>query len=133
VLGRNISTSETITPWLAHQAVACEALEGALLRECGGWPTPLSLTIPSTFEGTPLRTLAKLERLVDPAIASEKALAASRGRVYGVEGAAELLGEARRRRRPRLPSAVEVPVDRRLDTSRPVVHAGQAASNRRIL
>jgi hypothetical protein len=47
------------------------ALEAALLRDCGGWPTPLSLTIPSTFEGTPLRTLAMLELRVDPAIARQ--------------------------------------------------------------
>jgi hypothetical protein len=71
VLRRNLSTGETITPWLVPHALASEALEAALLRECGGWPSPLSLTIPSTFEGTPLRTLATLELRVDPAIASQ--------------------------------------------------------------
>src|SRR6266850_7980550 len=34
-------------------------------------PSPISLTSPSTFEGIPLRTLAKLELRVDPAIASQ--------------------------------------------------------------
>lgn len=71
VLRRNFSIGETITPWLVPEALASEALEAALLRDCGGWPSPFSLTIPSTFEGTPLRTLARLELRVDPAIASQ--------------------------------------------------------------
>ena len=71
VLRRNISTGETVTPWLVPQAVASEPLKVALQRECGGWPTPLSVDIPSTFEGTPLRVLAKLELRVDPAVASQ--------------------------------------------------------------
>jgi hypothetical protein len=71
VLRRNLSIGETITPWLVPESLASEALEAALLRECGGWPSPLSLTIPSTFEGTPLRTLATLELRVDPAIAGQ--------------------------------------------------------------
>jgi hypothetical protein len=40
-------------------------------RECGGWPSPVSLTLPSSFEGTPLRRLARLELRVDPAIANQ--------------------------------------------------------------
>jgi hypothetical protein len=71
VLRRNLSIGETVIPWLVPQALASEALEVDLLRECGGWPSPLSLTVPSTFEGTPLRTLATLELRVDPAIASQ--------------------------------------------------------------
>jgi hypothetical protein len=71
VLRRSLSIGETITPWLVPESLASEALEAALLRECGGWPSPLSLTIPSTFEGTPLRTLATLELRVDPAIAGQ--------------------------------------------------------------
>jgi hypothetical protein len=71
VLRRNLSIGEIVTPWLVPEALASEALSALLLRECGGWPTPLSLTIPSTFEGTPLRTLATLELRVDPAIASQ--------------------------------------------------------------
>jgi hypothetical protein len=70
VLRRNLSTGETITPWLVPHALASGALSALLLRECGGAPTPLSLPNPSTFEGTPLRTLATLELRVDPAIAS---------------------------------------------------------------
>ena len=58
------------TPWLVPQTLASEALSALLLRECGGWPSPLSLTISSTFEGTPLRTLARLEVQVEPAIAN---------------------------------------------------------------
>jgi hypothetical protein len=70
VLRRNFSIGETIAPWLVPEALASEALEGALGRECGAWPIPHFLTIPSTFEGTPLRNLATLELRVDPAIAS---------------------------------------------------------------
>jgi hypothetical protein len=70
VLRRNLSTGETSTPWLVPQALASDALEAPLLRECGGWPRPLPLPTPSTFEGTPLRTLARLELRVDPPIAS---------------------------------------------------------------
>jgi hypothetical protein len=71
VLRRNLSIGETITPWLVPQGRASEALEAALRRECGGWPSPLPLATPSTFEGTPLRTLARLELRVDPAMASQ--------------------------------------------------------------
>ena len=71
VLRRNLSIGETLTPWLVPEALASEVLEAALLRECGGWPSPLPLTLPSRFEGTPLRTLARLELRVDPAIASQ--------------------------------------------------------------
>jgi hypothetical protein len=71
VLRRSLSIGETVTPWLVPEALASEALSALLLRECSGWPSPLSLTIPSSFEGTPLRTLATLEVEVDPAIASQ--------------------------------------------------------------
>jgi hypothetical protein len=71
VLRRNLSIGETVTPWLVPQALVSEALSALLLRECGGWPSPLSLTIPSTLEGTPLRTLATLEVQVEPAIANQ--------------------------------------------------------------
>ena len=71
VLRRDISAGESITPWLVPQAAASEALRESLLRECGGWPTPLSQTILSSFEGTPLRTLARLELRVEPAIARQ--------------------------------------------------------------
>ena len=43
----------------------------ALLRECGGWPSPLPLTSSSSFDGTPLRTLARLEIEVDPELAKQ--------------------------------------------------------------
>jgi hypothetical protein len=71
VLRRNLSIGETVSPWLVPQALASEALSALLLRECRDGPSPLSLTIPSGFEGTPLRTLATLELRVDPAIASQ--------------------------------------------------------------
>jgi hypothetical protein len=71
VLRRNLSIGETVTPWLVPEALVSEALSALLLRDCGGWPSPLSLTIPSTFEGVPVRTLATLELHVDPAIASQ--------------------------------------------------------------
>jgi hypothetical protein len=71
VLRRNFSIGETVTPWLVPEALASEALRTHLLAGCGGWPRPHFLTIPSTFEGTPLRTLATLEVQVDPAIASQ--------------------------------------------------------------
>jgi hypothetical protein len=70
VLRRNLSIGETVSPWLVPQALASEALSALLLRECGGWPTPLALPNPFSFEGTPLRTLATLELHVDRAIAS---------------------------------------------------------------
>jgi hypothetical protein len=69
VLRRNLSIGETVTPWVVPEALASEALEAALLRECGALPAPLPLPNPSTFEGTPLRRLARLELRVDPAIA----------------------------------------------------------------
>jgi hypothetical protein len=71
VLRRYLSIGETVTAWLVPEALASEALGAALLRECGASPTPLSLTIPSSFEDTPLRTLAALELRVDPAIAGQ--------------------------------------------------------------
>jgi hypothetical protein len=71
LLRRDISIGETFTPWLVPEARASEALSARVRRECGGWPSPESLTIPSSFEGTPLRTLARLELRVDPAIASQ--------------------------------------------------------------
>jgi hypothetical protein len=71
VLRRYLSIGETVTAWLVPEALASEALGAALLRECGASPTPLSLTIPSSFEDTPLRTLAALELRVDPALAGQ--------------------------------------------------------------
>ena len=71
LLRRDISNGDTFTPWLVPQARASKALSARLLRECGGWPSPISLTSPSAFEGIPLRTLARLELRVDPAIASQ--------------------------------------------------------------
>jgi hypothetical protein len=71
VLRRSLSIGDTVTPWLVPEALASEALSALLLRECGGWPSPVSLAVPSTFDGTPLRTLATLELRVDPAIASQ--------------------------------------------------------------
>jgi hypothetical protein len=71
LLRRDISIGETFTPWLVPESRASEALGALVLRECGGWPSPVSLSIPSSFDGTPLRTLAMLELQVDPAIASQ--------------------------------------------------------------
>jgi hypothetical protein len=71
LLRRDISIGETFTPWLVPKSRASEALSALVLRECGGWQSPVSLSIPSSFDGTPLRTLAMLELQVDPAIASQ--------------------------------------------------------------
>jgi hypothetical protein len=71
VLRRNLSIGETVTPWLVPGALVSEALSALLLRECGGSPSPLPLTISPTFEGTPLLTLATLELRVDPEIARQ--------------------------------------------------------------
>ena len=70
-LRRDISNGDTFTPWLVPKERASEALSARVRRECGGWPSPVSLTIPTSFEGTPLRTLARLELWMDPAIASQ--------------------------------------------------------------
>jgi len=71
LLRRAISSGDTFTPWVVPRSLASDDLREALLRECGNWPSPLPLTTNSSFDGTPLRTLARLEIEVDPELAKQ--------------------------------------------------------------
>ena len=71
LLRRNIALGEIYRPWVIPQALASEKARNLVLRDCGGWPSAVALLSPASFDGTPLRALARLELRVDPSIASQ--------------------------------------------------------------